>query len=322
MPPSRMWLLSVVAVLALLGSTRVHAQRLEALPAVMEAGTVYVAVQPLALTLGVVATVNANSLTWRGQQGVVTFFADSPEALLQAASGGAPQEWSLSAPVRVLNQEWFVPLDGLQLLGLALPADLTSAPTALSLPAGREVRLEYRANTMTGPSAAAEAGTGASADLNSGADPNWSGEPRALSQAGWELADVGPALPALRFFDDGGVSLLLIDLVLVPLAFPELTKLVDAAADDAAAASGDQPLLLLVTALQPSRWEARLRFVQGERSLEVDDPYRLLLQLGSAEEVSPTAPAAGVVLLPPGFNLYRPLRVEWGGISAEVTFRH
>lgn len=313
MPPSRMWLLSVFAMVALLGPPHVSAQRLEVLPALKEAGTVYVAVQPLALALGVVATTNANSLTWRGQQGVVTFFDASPGALLQAASGGEPQELSLSAPVRVLGHEWFVPLDALQLLGLVLPADLTSAPQALILPSGREVRLEYVASPTTTPAPADAAGS---------ADPNGSGEARALSQAGWELADVGPALPALRFFDDDGVSLMLVDLVLVPLAFPELTKLVDAAADAAEAASGDQPLLLLVTALHASEWEARLRFVQGGRSIEVDDPYRLLLQLGSAENVSPTAPAAGVVLLPPGFNLYRPLRVEWSGMSAEVTFRN
>ncbi len=321
MLPSSPWLLRVVAVLALLGSPAAFAQSLEALPAAVEAGTVYVSLQPLARALGVVATPNANSLTWRGHQGVVTFFDAAPEALLQAASGGEPQEWSLSAPVHVVGNEWFVPLDALQLLGLALPTNLGSAPTSLTLPGGRDVRLEYRASITTGLAANGAGGAAADDPTGSG-DPGGSSEMLALSRAGWELADVGTALPALRFFDDNGVSLMLVDMVLVPLAFPELTKLVDAAADAAAAASGDQPLLLLVTALHPSEWPARLRFVQGERTLEVDHPYRLLLQLGSAEKVSPTAPAAGVVLLPPGFNLYRPLRVEWGGVSAEVTFRN
>lgn len=316
---SRLWLLNMVVVLALTIQPPAHAQQLQSLPALTEAGSVYVAVQPLARALGVVATVNANSLTWRGHQGVVTFFGASSEALLQAASGGEPQEWSLSAPVRVIDLEWFVPLDGLQLLGLALPADLGFAPTALPLPGGREVRLDYRAATALDATSAPVASETSPTDP---AGPDVSGQERAFSQAGWELADFGAALPALRFFDDEGVSLMLIDLVLVPLAFPELTKLVDAATDAAAAAGRDQPLLMLVTALQVSDWEAGLRFVQGERTLEIDHPYRLLLQLGSAEQVSPAAPVAGVVLLPPTFNLYRPLRVEWGGVSAEVTFRN
>lgn len=311
MPSPRTWLLNVIVFLLLMGQAPAQAQQPDSVPALLESATVYVAVEPLALALGVVATTNANSLTWRGQQGVVTFFEASPEALLQAANGGEPLEWSLSAPVRIVNQAWFVPLDAVQLLGLLLPDDLGAAPTALTLPGGREMRLDYGAVVPQGADSAAETAEGGATLGELGVlDP------------GWELADVAPALPALRFFTDDGVSLMLVDLVLVPLAFPELTRLVDEAADEAAAASGDQPLLLLVTALHATSWDARLRFVQGERTLEVDDPFRLLLRLGSSETVSPTEPAAGVVLLPPSFNLYRPLRVEWGDLSAEVTFRN
>ena len=41
----------------------------------------------------------------------------------------------------------------------------------------------------------------------------------------------------------------------------------------------------------------------------------------TADSVAPDSPVAGVILLPAGFDLYSPLGVEWGGVSAEVSFR-
>lgn len=270
------------------------------LPATSRGETVYLELQSLARALGVVTSADGDVLTWRGAGGPVTLFAGSPDALTQGAHG--PTEVSLSAPVLMGAAAWYVPLDALPLLGVEVPGQ-TARPAQLALPDGRQLELGYVAAAELGlaPSAAASAAP-----------------PPIAGLASWE--EVEAPLAGVRFFDGEGVSLLLVDLALVPLAAPELTSAVDRAVDRAQEAGSDHVLLLLVTALAERPWEARLTFEQEGRRLEIAAPYRLLVQEGGAT-VSPDAPAVAAVLLPPAFSLYRPMRVTWAGTEASVRFR-
>ncbi len=273
------------------------------------AGALYVEAASLALALGDVVTATVDALTWRGADGVATYFLGSSLALLQTPGSGGPDEWALSAPVLRLSggelgllpaapppapaAGWLLPLDAVQLLGVAtVDADPTSRQTpALALPGGRTAEL-----ALAVPS-----------------DP----APGGALGAAWEVVEIG-GVPALRFYVEERLSLLLLDLDLAPLAFPEATAVVDEAA---ARVGSDHALLLIVTASEATAWDADLVFQQDGRVLEVRHPYRLRVYRGSATDVGPERPAAAVVLLPNAFSLYRPLRVSWAAIEASVTFR-
>ncbi|HLU82882.1 MAG TPA: hypothetical protein VKZ43_05725 [Trueperaceae bacterium] len=267
------------------------------------AGVTYVDAGGLASALGDVVTAAGGVLTWRGDQGVATFFLGSADALLQQPLTGGPDDWALSAPPLLKAGSsgvdpagWLLPLDAVQLLGVAA-TQLDEQVYSLHLPSGAVVRLAL--------------GSGAApADVDAVA---WSRE----AGDGNEVTAVG-GVPALRFFADEDLSLLLIDLDMAPLAFPELTAVVDEAA---ARAGGDHALLALVTALRQRDWSASLVFEQDDLSLEVRSPYRFHLYLGSAVAVSPDAPVAAVILLPQTFSLYKPIAVSWAGQTATVTFR-
>lgn len=268
-------------------------------------GVRYVEAASLAVSMGDVATVDGEVLTWRGVQGVVTFFLGSSVALLQAPGSGGPDEHSLSATVRTIQASelarlsmqlpdhpaagWLLPLDAVQLLGVA--NDEVGGLSLLHLPNGATTGVQL-------PTPVADT-------------------PRAAYGASWEAAEIGGS-PALRIYASDRLSLLLLDLDLAPLAFPDATAVVDAAA---ARIGVDHALLLVVSALDETAWESRLVFEQDGRVLEVRHPYRLRVYRGSAEVVTPDQAAAAVVMLPVSFSLYRPLKVTWAGVEATVTFR-
>ncbi len=264
------------------------------LRAARRGGTVYVELTTLARAIGAVATSDGAVLTFRGVKGVVTFFAGSSDALQQRPGDAGPEDVSLSAPVVLFGSDWWAPLPALDLVGVA-----PVAGDALVAPGGEEYQLALEAFPGAPPTPVA-----------AGAD------------SPWETDALPGGVPVLRFFD-GDVSLSLLDLALLPIARPDLTRSVDAVLDEAveAAGAGDNLLLLQVVALTDGSWEPALRFSQGDRELEVRYPYRLLVLGGAPDGVGPTQPVAGVVLLPAGFDLYAPLQVEWNGIPAVVTFR-
>ena len=278
-----------------------QSQLVRSLRAARNAGTLYVELTTLARAIGAVATSDGTALTFRGAKGVVTFFAGSSDALQQRPGDAGPVEVSLSAPVLEVGSDWWAPLSALDLVGVApAPGAASAAATAVTAD-GEEFPLVLEPFPGARPPdrAAVEDGDGAP----------------------WE-ADVLPGdVPVLRFFD-GDVSLSLLDLALLPIARPDLTRAVDAVLDEAArtAGAGDSLLLLQVVALADGTWEPALRFSQGDRELEVRYPYRLLVVSGGSDN-GPAEPVAGVVLLPAGFDLYAPLQVEWRGAQAVVTFR-
>lgn len=296
-------------------------------------GVPYLDLAALAHHLGVVMTAMDDVATWRGAAGVATFFLGSADALMQRPGDAGPVDQALAAPVLVRAGIWLVPLDAAPLLGVdavvsrslaagdgagggaagqgagggaSAPLDAAAAAIVvrLVLPDGRELTVDLEDASRPLTAAAAGASSMDAAPGSNGVT--------------WEVSDIGPNVPALRFFAGDTASLLLVDLDLAPLAFPEWTAVVDAAADEAGA---DHALLLLVTALEPAAWQTSLHFSQDGRVLEARHPYRLRLHLGSAGSVAPGAPVAGVVLLPASFSLYRPLEVAWQGATGVITFR-
>lgn len=298
----------LVSIAALVITCTAVTQNSLSAAAFMRGEVLYVQVTPLARALGVVAYGEGGVLTWRGPFGPVTLFAGSPDALAQVPDRTGPTDVALSAAVLELSSGWFVPLDALPLLGVDVPAN-TTRPEQFELPDGRALPLEYvRADSL-----------GLEPPNNAVTLPGAAGASVTSGRASWEVAEA--PLVGVRFFDGEGVSLLLVDLALVPLARPELVGEVDLALERAREAGSDHVLLLMVTSVTERPWSPLLVFHQDERRTEVRPPYRLVLESGDEGEVTPSSPVIGAVLLPNSFSLYRPMRVEWAGAEAEVRFR-
>jgi len=263
-------------------------------------GVTFVAAGALGTALGDVVTTAGGVLTWRGSEGVATFFLGSADALLQRPGDGGPDDWALAAPPLLAPGgsqadvgDWLLPLDAVQLVGVA--AGWIDGQVYLHLPKGESVAVATATDAVQD-------------------DASFMPAPRAFS----EVSDVA-GVPALRFFADDDLSLLLLDLDLAPLAYPELTDVIDAAAERA---GSDQALLALVTSLSEREWSSALTFQQDTLTVEVRSYYRFHLYVGGTDLVSPNAPVAAVVLLPGAFSLYKPITVSWAGQVATVTFRH
>ena len=257
-------------------------------------GVTYVEARSRARGRGAGVTVTGEKLTWRGHEGIATFFDGSSVALLQRPGDGDPTEWPLSAPVytdvpsAAEGSGWFLPLDAVQLLGVA--AEERGGPVTLYAPDGS--RLDIALPPVMVPSTGPDAGTA------------------------WEPAQMGAA-SGVRLFDHDQ-SLLLLDLDMLPLAFPEATDVID---DAALRAGNDHALLLIGTALVDGALSTTMAFEQAGRRLEVGAPYRVHVYKGDPEAVGPGREVAAVVLLPATFSLYEPLSVSWSGVQATFTFR-
>ncbi len=295
----RALLLLLSAFLTAFVVTLGHAQR--AVDGAVFSGVTYLEARSLALVLGDVVTVVDDTLTWRGQEGVATFFAGSAVALLQRPGDGGPTEWPLSAPVRSVDaavpggEDWYLPLDAAQLLGVA--AEEVGGVVTLHTPSGDRLDIVLPAAREVRPGVR---------ERSEGIDAG----------AGWEVAQLGAAT-GVRLFA-GDQSLLLLDLDMLPLAFPEATAVID---DAALRAGSDNALLLIGTALAEGQISTSVAFEQDGRRLEVEAPYRVHVYQGDPAAVGPGNEVAAVVLLPATFSLYRPVAVTWSGVEATVTFR-
>lgn len=282
--------------------------------------TTYVEVAALARAMGVVAHADGNVLTWRGTNGPATLFASSADALMHFPGDAGPTDVALAAPVLVVTGAWYVPLDTLPLFGIEVPP-FGGRLERLPLGSGRELVLDYvsvEAETRS-PSTIDAPGNASDADAGQTDPRPGAPTPGTTGRASWEPAEA--PLAGVRFFDGDGVSLLLVDLALVPLAQPGLTGDVDRAMDRAQEAGSDHVLLMMVTAVADLAWSPVLVFEQDGRRMEVRTPYRMLLETGDESSVGPGSPVLGAVLLPPSFSLYREMRVEWAGAQAVVRFR-
>lgn len=248
-------------------------------------GRVLIDILDVSRRFGWSTSASDGALTIRADNGILTLLLGSPDALWQAA-GGEPETVPLSMPPIVRRGAWLAPPDALEVVGVVFD--------------------------------------GARVHVPGGAAPVALPEP-AVAGRDHEVAHLGNGVVGLRFFGRGvdgleSLSLLLTDLRLLALAVPEHRSDLDAALVDGPMAD-DHPLLATVTARTTSSWEPALVFEQGDLRFEARYPFRFQLARGSPESVGPDAPAVGVVLLPAGFALDRPLTVRWGELSAEITFR-
>lgn len=291
--PGRPWLPVVLAVLvASAGAVAAS------VPGMRIGGVAYAPADAVARALGDIVAAGEGSLTWRSAAGTLTVFEGSPDALWQARDATGPESIGLSAPVVVRAGRWWLPLDALDTLGIRVSG------TKLTLPDGRDLTL-----ALPAPAPAGGDGRSRVDDLGNGV--------RALrlfpgASASGADAEAGPAAAA------AAVSAMVADLDMIPLIDPGHRAAIDAALEGSAP---DKPLLVVVTALRDSSWEASFTLTQHGRSLEFRYPYRMRLVEGSPRRVGPDAPASMLLLLPAWFNLYEPIVVAWQGVKAGITFR-
>jgi hypothetical protein len=250
-------------------------------------GTPYYALETVVLALGALSSGDDGSLSVTAATGVLTLFDGAPDGLWRGVGDGGAAEVSFAAPVLRRSDGWYVPADVLGFLGVEAAADV------LSLPDGRNLPIAFPP-----PPVAGEGG-------------------------GSELEDLGNGVIGLRFYAPGpggpdDLSLLVIDLGLLPLVFPDQRSALDAALTEL---ERDRPLYFVLTSLAPATWEPTFILAQGERTFEARHPFRVRILEGDPNSVAPDAPVIGVILLPEVFRLDAPLGITWSGVASEITFR-
>jgi hypothetical protein len=242
-------------------------------------GSVYVSVSDLVEVLGYSVSESQSSLTIRLGEAVLILFADSPDISY------AGNEDTLSSPV-LKQDEWFAPDDVLSFMGLS------GLGNSVTLPDGRMLSLEFPAvAVITSPRSA--------------------------------VVDLGHSVDALAFYAPGSagpetVSVLLLDVGLMSLAFPEQQKVFDELREKF---TTGKPIYVVVTALAESAWEPVFTLEQQGRVLEYRVPQSLSLLEGNASSVGPDTPVSGVLVLPDWVNLREMITVNWSGITATMQFR-
>jgi len=244
-----------------------------------------VAGDDLARALGAAWSDDGRAFTLRVAAGVLTVFGDDVDALWQPVGGAGPTVVSAALPARRVDDRWFVPEDLLGVLGARVDG------AVLRLPGGGTRPLVL---------------------------------PRAaVAAAASELVPLGPGIEALRLFVDGAggeasVSMLVVDLGLLALAFPEQQGALDAVLRDLRA---EKVLFLTVTATAEAAWQPAIYVVQDGRETLLAEPFAVQVLAGDPARVAPGEPVVAVAFLPDGIDLRRPLTVRWAGVSGTWTLR-
>jgi hypothetical protein len=279
----RQWLLISRLILFILPCSSVlgSAALAQGVSARRVAGALYISVSDVATRLGYSVSESAGSFTVRFDTTVLTLFADSPDITMNGA------EDTLSSSVFQDKKDWFAPEDSLSFLKVTLTG------TTLTFPDGQMATLEFPASPTTFSSS------------------------RSL------VVDLGNSVTGLTFYAVGSagdetVSVLLLDLGLMALAFPEQQKALDAISSKF---STGKPIYFIVTALAPSPWQSSFTLEQQGRVLQYQAGSSLSILEGDASTVTPEAPVSGVLVLPDWVNLRQPVTVTWSGITASVQFR-
>ena len=245
-----------------------------------EAGALYVSLSDVVTKLGYSVSESAESFTVRFDGTVLTVFANSPDITVNG------EENTLSSSVFEEKNEWFAPDDALSFLNVTLNG------TSLSFPNGGTGVLEFPATSAT------------------------------FGSTRSEVVDLGNSVTGVSFYAPGNageetVSVLMLDLKLLALAFPDQQKALDAVSSKF---TKGKPIYFLVTALAPSSWESSFTLEQQGRVLQYGGSSLSLLE-GDANTGSPEVPVSGVLVLPDLVNLRQPITVTWSGITASVQFR-
>jgi hypothetical protein len=246
-----------------------------------------VAAADLARALGAHLDVTDGVLTLRARHGVLTAFAHAPDAVWHAAGAAAPDDIAAASPVTVVDGRWYLPEDMVGVLGVRVDGD------TLALPDG-----QVRALVVLPPDAA----------------PPTSGA---------EVVALAPGVQALRLYAESpsgpaSVSLLVVDLGMLALAFPEQREALDA---QVRALHAEKALFLVVTSLGPAAWEPALYVRQDDVEVLLRAPLAVQVLEGEPADLRPGAPVAAVAFLPSSFDLRRPLHVRWAGASGSLTLR-
>lgn len=286
------WLASLVALLALVPSTRA-APPGEAgepswpLAARSQGPFRFVSAGDLARALGAPLVSTAEGLTLRVETGVLTVFAGAPDALWQARGARQATEVAAFAPPLRAGDAWYLPEDLLGVLGVHLVGDVAVLPDGGRRPLSFPV--------VPAPQAPAAA----------------------------EVLELAPAVPALRLYAASpagahAVSLLAVDLGMLALAFPEQQAALDAQLREF---TGVKALFLVVSSLGPSAWDPALYVRQDGREHLLRAPLDVQVLDGDPAAVRPGAPVAAVAFLPNDVDLRRPLTLRWAGASGTLTLR-
>lgn len=245
-----------------------------------DAGVLYISLSDVAKQLGYSVSEGSGSLTIRFASTVLTVFDDSPDITLNGS------DETLSSSV-FKSGDWFAPDDALSFLNVSLEGE------ALILPDGHRVALEFPATRAT------------------------------FGSSKWEQVELGNSVTGVSFYMSGSagdetVSVLMLDLKLLALAFPEQQKALDAVSSKF---TKGKPIYFLVTALADSTWESSFTLEQDGKVLQYQAPGSLSLLEGDPNTVTPSTPVSGVLVLPDWVNLREPINVTWSGITASVQFR-
>jgi hypothetical protein len=245
------------------------------------AGAVYVSLTDVTTKLGYSVSESAGSFTIRFDNTVLTLFANSPDITLNG------EENTLSSSAFEERNEWFAPDDALSFLNVTLNAN------TVSFPDGQTGTLEFPTNLTT------------------------------FASARTATIDLGNSVTGVAFYASGSagdetVSVLMLDLRLLALAFPEQQREFDAVSSKF---TKGKPIYFLVTSLADSPWQSSFTIEQNGRVLQYQASSSLSLLEGDPSTVTPTTPVSGVLVLPDWVNLRQSVTVTWSGITASVQFR-
>lgn len=287
----------------------------------MLAGHLHVSLDDIGARLGQAVTAFGSSLTVRSGFGNLTLWLDSREALWLPQGAVEPEILELPFPVHEAGDTLWAPVEVLTLMEATISGQVVIMPDrtrlVLALPAAAA---DIRANPEppdSSPGATAPPADGLSGDA--GAQPG-AGSGPGLPGAGlrdWEPVRLENSVPGLRLYS-GSQSLLLLDMGLLGLAFPESRAQFDAFL---AQAGTERPLYFVLTSSEHGPWDARFEFSQDGLNTVAEPPYDVVLLEGDLESVGPGATVSGVILLPSATNLRQPLQVEWQQVTAQIVFR-
>lgn len=254
----------------------------QTISAIKRAGETFPSLQEVARAAGYSVSESDNGLSVRAPTGILTVFVDSPDVLWQPAQG-QPQEdsASLSAPVA---EGWYAPPDAFALLNIVVTEE------GVTLPGGKQLRVRERAPTL----------------------------PQQTNS--WETVSLSRGVSGLMLYEPvrANTSLLLVDAELLSLALPDERLVLD---DFLNEVEGYRALYFVATSLEPTSWQADVTFSQGGQSFTARAPFNLSVLEGDAGQLSPDAPASGVMLLPQWVSLREPLIVSWMGAVGNFQFR-
>ncbi len=255
-------------------------------------GVSYVSVADLARGLGTGATSIGSSTVVRTGFGILTVFAGEQDFLWQDSAGSGTTELRLNAPVLELAGEVWAPLSMLEQLGGTVSGIVVIMPDRTRL-----LLADATAEPPTLPQ-----------------EPAAIAPPRAAGSATVELAN---GVRALRL-QAQGQSMLLVDLGLLALAYPERRPELDSFN---AELGGYRPLYFVLGASTPGPANLEFRLSQAGMNATLGPDDGVVILQGDPARVGPAAALSGVLLLPPTTNLRLPLQVQWLQQTGALVFR-